>query len=279
MAAMCADDYMRTIMFLRGLHDAVVERLKRISGRPLRVLYAGCGPYATLAVPLMTLFPAEDVSVSLLDMNPVSIDSARSLVETLGLDAHVSGFLTGDAATYIIPLQDRPDVVVAEVMQNCLRNEPQVAVARNLLRQTPDALMVPEEIGIELELADMAPGFEATPGNNGTERARRERIPLGRVFTLDREHIAEWEGICDTELPAGTLSLPHIDACYKPMLFTTIRTFGDHMLRDYDSGLTIPVPLESVAIAEPGDTIRFRYLLGAEPHLGGDRVGQNETAA
>ena len=45
------------------------------------------------------------------------------------------------------------------------------------------------------------------------------------------------------------------------------------------SFLTIPVPLESVAIAEPGDTIRFRYLLGAEPHLGGDRVGQNETAA
>ena len=85
MAAMCADDYMRTIMFLRGLHDAVVERLKRISGRPLRVLYAGCGPYATLAVPLMTLFPAEDVSVS-------------------RADSHQLGEMPNDLITDIVPM-------------------------------------------------------------------------------------------------------------------------------------------------------------------------------
>ena len=57
-------------------------------------------------------------------------------------------------------------------------------IKRELLR---DSIYVftPQGKVIELELADMAPGFEATPGNNGTERARRERIPLGRVFTLD----------------------------------------------------------------------------------------------
>ena len=131
MAAMCADDYLRTILFLRGLHDAIARVRQSIGGRPVHVLYAGCGPCATLAVPLMTLFEAREACFRLLDVNPLSIDSARSVVETLGLAAHVTGCEVADAAACRIAPQHRPDIILAEVMQNCLRKEPQVGVARH----------------------------------------------------------------------------------------------------------------------------------------------------
>ena len=51
MAAMCANDFVRTIQFIRGTHAAIADIRERFPDRPARVLYAGCGPYATLAVP------------------------------------------------------------------------------------------------------------------------------------------------------------------------------------------------------------------------------------
>ena len=60
MAAMCADDFMRTIKFIRGTHASIVDTREKFPGRPARVLYVGCGPYATLAPPAMNRsFPIE----------------------------------------------------------------------------------------------------------------------------------------------------------------------------------------------------------------------------
>nr|MCS5538880.1 hypothetical protein [Roseibacillus sp.] len=46
-AAMCAGEFQRTTTFLRGLHDAIAEAVDSKSPEPVRVLYAGSGPYAT----------------------------------------------------------------------------------------------------------------------------------------------------------------------------------------------------------------------------------------
>ena len=86
MAAMCAADFVRTIKFMRGVHAAIDDVRKQFPDRPARVLYAGCGPYATLAVPVMTQFCPPDVTFTLLDLHPKSIASVRSIVGTLGLD-------------------------------------------------------------------------------------------------------------------------------------------------------------------------------------------------
>ena len=77
-AAMCAGEFQRTAVFLRGLHDAIASVIERKPSEPVRVLYAGSGPYATLAVPLMTVFPPEAVRFTILDIHPVSIDYVRS---------------------------------------------------------------------------------------------------------------------------------------------------------------------------------------------------------
>jgi hypothetical protein len=60
---------------------------------------------------------------------------------------------------------------------------------------------------------------------------------------------------------------------YQPMLFTTIRVFGNHVLKDYDSGLTCPRrPLIEGAI-KPGATIQFHYELGSRPRLNSKVTG------
>ena len=47
-AGRCITEFSRTTKYLRALHDAIMDLLKSKKERPLRVLYAGCGPYATL---------------------------------------------------------------------------------------------------------------------------------------------------------------------------------------------------------------------------------------
>lgn len=50
MAAMCVDDFARTVQFLRGTLAAVADLRSTVIERAVRVLYAGCGPWAALAV-------------------------------------------------------------------------------------------------------------------------------------------------------------------------------------------------------------------------------------
>jgi hypothetical protein len=268
MAIMCADDYMRTIQYLRGTHAAILDLRARIPDRPVRVLYAGCGPCATLASPLMAVLPASEVAFTLLDLHSESIESARSVVETLGFGGHVKAYETLDVMEYHIDPDEPPDLVVSEVMQVCLGVEPQVAVTRHLLAQAPQAVIVPEEVRIELSMADPAREFDIAPAEDGEFEAKRDRITVGTAFALNRETVASWGNDNAHRIPAATLEIPaKLEQRYLPMLLTVIQVYGDHELRDYDSGLTIPKPL-SVA-AGPGDRIHFCYEMGATPGLEG----------
>ena len=268
MAIMCIDDYVRTIQFIRGTHAAIVAIRKRISGRPVRILYAGCGPYATLAVPLMTIFSPNEATFSILDVHPESIASAKSIVDTLGFADSVAGFATADAGSYKVGTDWPPDIILMEIMNVCLKSEPQVAVTRHLLRQAPQAILVPEEIRVDLTLVN--PSREFDPDCLEQERAAnsRDRIPVASVFVVNRETVHSWGDQCSERLPASAVQMPAFpEHRYEPMLFTVIRIYEDHVLKDYDSGLTCPRPLSIEGAIKPGDTIRFHYELGSHPRL------------
>lgn len=268
MAAMCCDDVARTVTFIRGAQAAIIEARKRLPQRPVSVLYAGCGPYATLAVPLMSVFAAGDVVFTLLDLHRESIESARAVVESLELGGFVAGFEVADAGAYRVREHQPPDVILLEVMQACLEAEPQVAVTRHLLRQAPDAILVPQAVRIECTLVDLAREFDTGAIGENREVMRRDRIPLGPVFVLDRESVRSWQEIADARLPAETVRIPdQMEPRYLPMLFTVITVHGTHVLRDYDSGLSCPRQLAGDDAFGPGDTVRFSYVLGAHPRL------------
>lgn len=68
-AAHCLLEFQRTATFTRGIYRAVLALRQDFPGEQFRVLYAGCGPYATLVTPLTALFlPARSVFICWISM-------------------------------------------------------------------------------------------------------------------------------------------------------------------------------------------------------------------
>ena len=270
-AAMCADDFVRTIEFIRGTYAAIADIREQYPDRAARVLYAGCGPYATLAVPLMAIFSPQEAAFTLLDIHPESIESAKCIVATLGLADCVACCETMDAGLYQVDPDRPPDIILMEMMQACLASEPQVALTRHLLPQAPHAVLIPEEVRVDLVLVDPSREFVLDDLEQNTGDLQRDRIPVATVFVLNRETVHSWKGIGGNRLPGSTARLPDsMQQRYRPMLFTNIRVYRNHVLKDYDSGLTCPRHFSGDAPIQAGDTIYFHYELGRQPRLKGE---------
>lgn len=268
LAAMCIRELFRTPAFIRGLHEAISDAMH--SGKPVHVLYAGCGPYALLAVPLMTVFPPEQVKFTLLDIHQECLDQALALIESLGLSQHINDSLCVDATCYKIPADKKPDVIVSETMSVCLHNEPQVSIARCLLSQAPDARMVPQSVSVEVCALNWSKEHVFMPSDYVGEipTPKRDRIYLGKIFELDATNICNWHGIEGDRLPAGSVKIPTtLEPRYHPHLLTRITVYGKNRLQDYDCSLTLPKPLRGKPVFAGGETLQFHYQLGANPEL------------
>jgi len=270
MAGRCADDTARTAVFVRGIHRAVSEVRRRTPGRPVSILYAGCGPYALLTVPTMAILGPSAAEITLLDIHETSIESARAVVDALGLGDCVADVEAVDATEYRIAPSRRPDLILSETMNACLAKEPQVMIMRHLHAQAPRARLVPEAVRVVACLIDPSKefAFDEAGRRAVSPRPTRDRVSLGTVFELSAQTIASWADLDAGWLPAASISIPpSLDARHIPMLLTEVDAYGGHVLRDYDSGLTIPkhVPIEIPV--RGGETLAFRYRLGCHPGL------------
>jgi SAM-dependent methyltransferase len=258
-AARCTLDFARTARFLRGVDGALTEAVKRFPGETVEVLYAGCGPFAPLVVPLAGRFGSR-VHCTLVDVQPRSVDAARQLVEALGLGDSV-GVVEADAVTY--RPEPAPHVVVTETMQRALTVEPQVAITRNLARRLrPDGLLVPERVSVDACLIDLAREFslDGAPLN-------RVRVGLGRLLSLTARDAIEGRLDPDADglLAPVVVTVPAQPEATTLALLTHVVVFGDIGLGDYDSGITCPEILHGPGRASGGLRLEFRYALGAKP--------------
>ena len=252
MASMCVDDFARTIQFLRGTNAAVEDLRERVGRRPVEILYAGCGPWAPLAVPLMSKYSANEVRFTLLDIHEQSIQSVGSLIECLGFDDRVAKLETADASNYLI--DSPPDLIVVEMLRPTLKSEPQVAVTGHLRKQAPNAVMIPKLVCVDLALVNSSRELSVSEAEPS-----RDRIVLRRVFELDTKTLPA------TDDHPVRVTLPEFDASrYCPMLLTTVEVFQGLRLADYDSGITLPMKLPGIG---PKDTAEFTYEVCGDPHL------------
>ena len=267
-AGRCLLDARRTAVYLRGVYHAIQEAQQRFPREVIHILYAGCGPFAPLCLPLLPLLAGQAVHFTLLDVHARAIESVRAIMAALRLEEANVDCLACDATHYHTPDHRPLHVVVSETMQSALGKEPQIAILMNTVPQlTPRGLMVPEMIAVDAVLTDLSRelgGNVAQPWSG--------RIPLGRMLEVDRERVCAWsEAGVSLHLPPARIAMPSVDATqYSLMLTTTIRTFGVHLLREYESGLTYPLVVNGW---RPGEEVEFTYRLGKKPGFHLERIG------
>ncbi len=258
-AAHCLLEMKRTAVFLRGINKAILHKQQEKKGSQLHILYAGTGPYGTLVIPLLLLYPVGNIKVDLIEINPVSLEALQKVVKTLEIDRCVEKIYNTDAATFKI---SRPyDIIISETMQACLKKEPQVAIMQNLIPQLDDrGFFIPEEISIDASFTNSKMEMDRMLMYSEEERPPFERRPIGNVFTIKRNDV-------NTIRERKKLPIPHDVGAFPVLkLFTTITVFGDEELTENNSSLNLPVSFYDYR-KQPATELEFSYVTGEKPGI------------
>lgn len=259
-AASCLTDMMRTRKFILGIKDAIEERSKMNPGKPVIVMYAGTGPFASLLTPLVTVFSPAQLQMVLLEINPVSVSFLEKIIQKFGMAEYLIEMMQADAVTYSIPANQQPDIIVSETMNNALQKEPQVSIVANLLSQcNRNPFLIPEMIRV---------GACLLGDTNGNPEAI---LLLKNLIELDAE-----TAICIKNNPENVpalsqgviVTIPSLpDPQYKRLaLCTDINVFRQHNLSHNESGLTIPhILMMTDSLKKYPVRLLFQYHIKSNP--------------
>ncbi len=160
-AAACIIDAVRTQVFLKSLKQAIEDKLRDCPEKPLNILYAGTGPFATLLTPLTTVFTSMQLQMFLIEINPQSISYLKTTINQLKIEDYVTDIIEADASDYRLPSGYAPDIIVSETMLQALRTEPQVMIFANLINQcSKKVLLIPQMIQVSAALINIDGGNE-----------------------------------------------------------------------------------------------------------------------
>lgn len=253
-AGQCLTEVQRTESFVRGLDQAVCDRLSQGSS-PVHIFYAGCGPFATLILPLTFRYTTEEVQIYLLDYHQQSIDSAQKLLADLGKTNYLAGTVVHDAVTYRFPKDYRPDILLSETLQRALTQECLVPIVRNLLTQLPSTtILIPQEIRVSGLWTEIPQG----PENRAA--IRPEDVELDPIIRFNSDTARTGEFV----FPIWPSSPSHSKQTF--CLQTEIDVYKSWVLRRNESGLTCPHPMPEIVFRE-GEQLRFEYQIGRHPGL------------
>lgn len=259
-AASCVTDMMRTRNFILGIRDAIDERLKLNGNKPVIVFYAGTGPFATLLTPLITVFKPSQLQLILMEINPVSVLHLQKIIHYFGMEDYLIDLVQDDAATYCVPRNQQPDIVVSETMNNALQKEPQVSIVANLLSQcNRKPLLIPELIKVEACL------LGNTIENPKDILPIRTLIELDAQMAIDIKNNPENVQVLSHGIIVTISFLP--DLRYKQLaLCTTINIFRQHSLCYNESGLTIPyILMMTDSFKQYPVSLLFQYHIERNP--------------
>ena len=248
-AAHCLKDIGRTTHFLRGIHKAVEHFLK--NQNQIRILYAGCGPYATLLTPFTALYPPEKLRYTFLEIEKTSVVAVNKLYRDWKLTSYLDEVRLADATDPGIRFDEPFDMIISETMQMGLKNECQVPITRNLVRfLTPEGTFIPQQIRLDIYVTGMKKDA-LIPDSD-------EKEFVGTAYNLDFRNVPGPNA--ETVLRIPDTNLPYLK------LFTNITLFDDEKLTVYQSGLTLPLTLDQVE-NKAGRLAKFRYIEGHRPKL------------
>lgn len=251
-AARCVLDIARMTKFTHGIFAAIKKAQIDFQGEKIKILYAGCGPFAALALPHCTRFGPDEIEFTVIDVHQRSLDSARKIAGKLGFEDHFAEFISADAAVY--KSEDKFHIIVTETMQKTLEKEPQVAITRNLagnLRE--NGTFIPQKITVKAHLASLAMEFSASDPSI----MQKARIPLGTLLELTVNS--------DDIRAPQVITIPPGEIESKDLILTTeLEIFDGILLGDYESGITYPTVLHNI-LPKENMKIEFKYESGEVP--------------
>ncbi|WP_316748171.1 hypothetical protein [Pedobacter gandavensis] len=249
-AAQCIREIFRTQRFSRALYSAVLGAIGQ-NRKQIHVLYAGTGPFAALALPIMMMFKPEDVQFTFLEINPESIRVLEKVIDLFDLSAYVKTIHQCDASLWDVP-SSRIDIVISETMYRALIAEPQVAIMLNLASQLPkEVVFLPEEIKVSL--------CKLSRGSGEPERIA-ELINFNKASMysiIGNSSLRNWNFI-DQNIQANVSEDDHL------YLMTEVRINDGNILNLNDSSLNL---LEKLKVSKKQGVINlnFKYTLGKRP--------------
>lgn len=265
-AAHCALDYQRSVVFIRGVNAAISSLRSHLGDEPLEILYAGCGPFATLILPLLGKFLPGELKLYFLDYHQRSLDSVKLLLSHFGYSRHTVQTIKGDACNY--RHTGKLHLVLAETMQKSLEQEPQFAVTANLAPQLlSSGVFIPQRIEVALCLSELEKGTSC--------------YPLASVFNLCPERAFDQMQQArnklhqtSPELESTIVVIPALAdiARLDAALFTRICVFEHYWLEDYESQITLPLKCHEMLPLAAGKRYRISYQLGTYPKFNVERL-------
>lgn len=272
-ASLCVDDTFRTQKFCRGLLKAVQQKREENPTRKVHILYAGTGPFATLALPLTTFYSSEEISFTFLEINELSIKGLRETIAYFEIEDYVRLIEKTDATTYKLKNNKEIDIVIIEAMMFSLKGEHQVPISYNLISQlSNDVVLIPQEISLNL-LAVNSERRHANKQSLGDPIPYFE--PLGTLFKLSKEEIYKqttlfFETFPETEFPENKIEIPNaINRNFNELhVETKITIFKDEVLQIDESGLTTLDKFhEFKSMMRPAKYLVSTYMCGRQPGL------------
>jgi len=246
-AAQCAEEYMRTQVFLRGVYQAIQAQL--VVHDEIEILYAGTGPFGLLLVPLLPLFSPTQVKVTLLDIHSESLTALNRVIQAFGVQERITRIECVDILQWRPEAEQRYQLIISETMKAMLRQEPQISIFSHLSPWLArDGQLIPQQIQIDAWL----------------EIANTEPRKVGNIFTLNKQTSL----ILNQQTPAdinASLKIPAWQAERANLKFTTtIQVYADHWLHEKQCSLNLPEYIRD-ANPQPGSQLRCHYNFGGQP--------------
>ena len=265
-AALCLEDLWRTRQFIRGINEVIKE--KRSAQKPIHLLYAGSGPFATLILPFLVRYSKQEIKYTLLEINPFSYQLVQNVLAKLGLDELDITFVNADTTQYKIDPTNKPDIIVSETMQNALAKEPQVPIFLNLMRQVKnDSIFIPEKIELYVGLKKSGIPNEELQAKHFHKEAKVVEVSKEAMFSAGHSEkrisytlqFPKKQTIIENEKLNGFDCL---------VLITEIQVYKNEGIGINRSGLTTPIIMEPISSNLKGSiTIDTQYKISSDPKL------------
>ncbi|WP_127019542.1 phytanoyl-CoA dioxygenase family protein [Rheinheimera mangrovi] len=249
-AAQCAEDIERSRVFIQAIYRAVQDRLT--TERPVFVLYAGTGPLGWLILPLLSVFSAQQLQVTALDIHQFCLDSFRQLCKTLKLEDRIAGWICADATVWQPQSGESYDLILSETMNQFLEQEPQIQIFVNLQRYLKKSgSLIPQKVLLSAELEWQ---YKQQPQSHS----------LGPVFCLEMDS-AKALAQGKTELLRCQMIVPELEPGPVDLkLNTEIQVYQQFWLVEKQSQLTL-AKYRKQLLLQPGSVLEFSYQSGQMP--------------